>query len=74
MVCSVLRWSPTMHMPRSRHVFEASGLQVIACPTAYAGQVPFELGQLVPGPGALMISHAALREWISRAYYLLRYR
>jgi uncharacterized SAM-binding protein YcdF (DUF218 family) len=63
-----------MHMPRSRRVFEAFGLVVIACPTAYAGQRSFEPGQLVPGPGALMISHAALREWVSRGYYLLRYR
>ena len=63
-----------MHMPRSQQAFEANGLEVIPCPTAYAGQAPFELGQLVPGPGALMISHAALREWVSRGYYLLRYR
>ncbi len=26
-----------IHMPRSRQVFEAAGLEVIACPTAYAG-------------------------------------
>ena len=38
-----------IHMPRSRQVFEAAGLEVIACPTAYAGQRPFESYQLVPG-------------------------
>jgi uncharacterized SAM-binding protein YcdF (DUF218 family) len=63
-----------MHMPRSRQAFEAHGLEVIACPTAYAGQRPFEADQLVPGPGALLISHLAVREWVSRGYYLLRYR
>jgi uncharacterized SAM-binding protein YcdF (DUF218 family) len=63
-----------MHIPRSRQVFEANGMEVIACPTAYAGQRPFETDQLVPGPGALLISHLALREWVSRGYYLLRYR
>ena len=63
-----------MHMPRSRQVFEAAGLEVIACPTAYAGQRPFGAYQLVPGATALQVSHAALREWVSRGYYLLRYR
>ena len=62
-----------IHMPRSRQVFEAAGLEVIACPTAYAGQRPFEAYQLVPGAAALQLSHAALREWVSRGYYLLRY-
>ncbi len=32
-----------IHMPRSRQAFERAGLEVIACPTAYAGQRPFEL-------------------------------
>ena len=63
-----------IHMPRSRQVFEAAGLEVIACPTAYAGQRPFQPNQLVPGPHALQLSHAALREWVSRGYYRLRYR
>jgi uncharacterized SAM-binding protein YcdF (DUF218 family) len=63
-----------IHMPRSRQVFEAAGLEVIACPTAYSGQRPFQPNQLVPGPHALQLSHAALREWVSRGYYLLRYR
>jgi uncharacterized SAM-binding protein YcdF (DUF218 family) len=63
-----------IHMPRSRQVFEAAGLEVIACPTAYAGQRPFQPNQLVPGAAALQLSHAALREWVSRGYYLLRYR
>jgi uncharacterized SAM-binding protein YcdF (DUF218 family) len=63
-----------MHMPRSRQVFEAAGLEVIACPTAYAGQRPFKLYQLVPGVAALQLSQAALREWISGGYYRLRYR
>jgi uncharacterized SAM-binding protein YcdF (DUF218 family) len=63
-----------IHMPRSRQAFEAAGLEVIACPTAYAGQRPFAPYQLVPGPAALEISHYVLREWVSRGVYLLRYR
>jgi uncharacterized SAM-binding protein YcdF (DUF218 family) len=63
-----------IHMPRSRQVFESTGLEVIACPTAYAGQRPFAPYQLVPGAAALHLSQGALREWVSRGYYLLRYR
>jgi len=63
-----------IHMPRSRLAFEAAGLEVIACPTAYAGQRPFAWYQLVPGPTALHLSNYALREWVSRGVYLLRYR
>jgi uncharacterized SAM-binding protein YcdF (DUF218 family) len=61
-------------MPRARQVFESTGLEVIACPTAYAGQRPFAPYQLVPGAAALQLSQGALREWVSRGYYLLRYR
>jgi uncharacterized SAM-binding protein YcdF (DUF218 family) len=61
-----------MHMPRSQHAFVQLGFEVIPCPTAYAGQRPFTPSQLVPGVGALYLSHAALREWISQAYYRLR--
>jgi uncharacterized SAM-binding protein YcdF (DUF218 family) len=60
-----------MHMPRSRYVFEQAGFEVIACPTAYAGQRPFQLYQLVPGVAALQTSNYALREWVSLAYYRL---
>jgi uncharacterized SAM-binding protein YcdF (DUF218 family) len=62
-----------IHMPRSRDIFAAMGLAVIACPTAYAGQRPFALWQLVPGVVALQISHFALREWVARGWYRVRY-
>jgi len=61
-----------MHMPRARRSFERWGFEVVACPTAYAGQRPFGLYQLVPGSPALIQSHLALREWISLLYYRLR--
>jgi len=63
-----------IHMPRSQQAFESAGLEVIACPTAYAGQRSFKPYQLVPGATALEISGYALREWVSRGVYLLRYR
>lgn len=61
-----------MHMPRSRRALERAGLQVIACPTAYAGQRPFRPWQLVPGIAALHLSNSVLREWVSRGLYALR--
>lgn len=61
-----------MHMPRSQRAFERAGLEVIACPTAYAGQRPFTVFQLVPGIAALQLSNMALREWVSNWFYALR--
>lgn len=61
-----------MHMPRSQRAFEQAGLQVIASPTAYAGQRPFRPWQLVPGIIALHLSNSALREWVSRGLYAAR--
>jgi len=60
-----------IHMPRSRFAFEKAGLEVVACPTAYAGQRPFKPYQLVPGVNALQVSNYALREWVSLTYYRL---
>ena len=61
-----------IHMPRSRQAFERAGLEVIACPTAYAGQRPFGWYQLAPGVAALHLSNMALREWFSQWFYALR--
>jgi uncharacterized SAM-binding protein YcdF (DUF218 family) len=61
-----------IHMPRSQSAFERAGLEVIACPTAYAGQRPFGGYQLVPGAAALHLSSMALREWFSHWFYALR--
>lgn len=60
-----------IHMPRSQRAFEAAGFTVIAAPTDYTSQRPFTLPQLVPGVGALHVSHYALREWVSRGWYRL---
>jgi len=61
-----------MHMPRSRRALERAGLQVIACPTNYAGQGSFRPSQFVPGIAALHLSNNALREWLSRGIYAAR--
>jgi uncharacterized SAM-binding protein YcdF (DUF218 family) len=60
-----------IHMPRSQRAFEAAGLSVIPAPTDYVAQRSFTPSHLIPGAGALYVSHYALREWISRAYYAL---
>ena len=61
-----------IHMPRSQAAFENAGFIVTPAPTDYAGQRPFGVYQLVPSPGALRLSHFALREWISQGVYWLR--
>jgi uncharacterized SAM-binding protein YcdF (DUF218 family) len=61
-----------LHMPRAQAAFIRAGLQPIAAPTGYRGQRPFAPYQLVPSAGALRLSHAALREWLSRGYYAIR--
>lgn len=60
-----------IHMPRSQRAFEAAGFGVIAAPTGYIAQHKFTASMLIPGPGALRVSHYALREWISRGFYAL---
>lgn len=60
-----------IHMPRSKRAFEAAGFMVIPAATDYVAQSAFIAGHLVPGVGALHVSHYALREWISRAWYRL---
>jgi uncharacterized SAM-binding protein YcdF (DUF218 family) len=63
-----------MHMPRSRASFERVGFSVTAAPAGYRGQRPFAVYQLMPSASALRVSHEALREWVSLAYYRLRER
>jgi uncharacterized SAM-binding protein YcdF (DUF218 family) len=60
-----------IHMPRSKHAFEAVGLTVIPAPTDYFAQRPFSPDQLQPSVSALVMSHYSLREWVSRGWYRL---
>ena len=60
-----------VHMPRARRAFERAGLAVTPAPTGYAGQRRFAPYQLIPGPGALRLSHIALREWASQLHHHL---
>jgi uncharacterized SAM-binding protein YcdF (DUF218 family) len=61
-----------IHMPRSRASFERVGFTVIEAPAGYRGQRPFAPYQLMPSASGLRVSHEALREWVSLAYYQLR--
>jgi uncharacterized SAM-binding protein YcdF (DUF218 family) len=60
-----------IHMPRSKQAFEAAGFTVIPAATHYSAQRPFTPQQLTPGAGALTLSYYALREWVSRGWYLV---
>ena len=61
-----------IHMPRSKQAFEAAGFTVIPAPTDYVAQRPFTPWQFAPAPGALVVSHLSLREWIARGWYRLQ--
>jgi uncharacterized SAM-binding protein YcdF (DUF218 family) len=58
-----------VHMPRAQRAFELEGLIVIPAPTGYTAQRPLAAYQLIPGPGALLHSHVALREWVSQLHH-----
>jgi uncharacterized SAM-binding protein YcdF (DUF218 family) len=72
---TILLVTSAMHMPRARGAFERQGFAVIAAPTGYRGQRPFELRQLVPDlGGTLELSHDALREHVADLWYRWRAR
>lgn len=60
-----------IHMPRSQRAFEQAGFTVIPAATGYSAQRAFAPAEVVPRVGALYVSHYALREWISRGWYIL---
>ena len=56
------------HMPRSRELFEAQGLTVIAAPTGYANDAHALLEDLLPHPAALTEGSFAAHEWLGRLW------
>ena len=70
---TILLVTSAMHMPRAQGAFERQGFDVIAAPTAYRGQLPFEPRHLVPDlDGTLELSHDALRERVAGLWYRWR--
>lgn len=61
------------HMARASGAFEQAGFQVIPAPTIMYGPGTFEWLDILPRADAMTGSTFALREWIGRAWYALRY-
>ena len=57
------------HMPRSRELFEAQGMTVIAAPTGYANDAHALLEDLLPQAAALDASSFAAHEWLGRLWH-----
>jgi uncharacterized SAM-binding protein YcdF (DUF218 family) len=64
------------HMPRSRAIFQQSGLQVTPAPTRFSTHY-YQQGtvlQFLPNAGALNVTRTALHEMLGRTWYALRYQ
>jgi uncharacterized SAM-binding protein YcdF (DUF218 family) len=70
----ILLVTDAIHMPRSREIFAATGLDVVAAPTALLASGDRHLSDFIPGGEGLRRSHYALHEWVGIAWYRLRYR
>ena len=58
--------SHAWHLPRAIPLFAATGLQVVAAPTAFTTEAPSELAQWLPSAGGLRNSSLALHEMLGR--------
>lgn len=72
-VTRILLVTDAIHMPRSREIFAAAGLDVIAAPTALLASGDRRVSDFIPGGEGLRRSHYALHEWVGIAWYRLRY-
>lgn len=69
----ILLVTDAIHMPRSREVFERTGLDVVPAPTAFLSSGELRANDFVPGGGGMWRTHYALHEWIGMLWYRLRY-
>lgn len=61
-----------LHMPRSRAVFEKTGLEVVPAPTALWSRARLTPTDFLPSGAGLRRSHYALHEWIGIAWYRMK--
>ncbi len=61
------------HMPRAVAMFEKAGLSVIPAPTAFAGNQPFNLDNMLPSAYAIGLGRTALREMAAYIWYMIIY-
>jgi len=64
-----------MHMPRAVATFERVGFTVTAAPMGFRSgrNDPYDFLDCLPSGSALIVSRAALHEWLGMFYYKLRY-
>jgi uncharacterized SAM-binding protein YcdF (DUF218 family) len=72
-VTRILLVTDAIHMPRSREIFAATSLDVVAAPTVLLAGGDWHLSDFIPGGEGLRRSHYALHEWVGIAWYRLRY-
>jgi uncharacterized SAM-binding protein YcdF (DUF218 family) len=65
----ILLVTDAMHIPRSRAVFETTGLEVVPAPTAFFSVERRTALDFVPSGEGLRRSHYAMHEWIGLQWY-----
>ncbi|HJV76697.1 MAG TPA: YdcF family protein [Noviherbaspirillum sp.] len=71
-VSRILLVTDALHMPRSRAVFEKTGLEVVPAPTMFFSRNRLTLFDFMPSGEGLRRSHYAMHEWIGIAWYSLK--
>ncbi len=69
----ILLVTDAVHMQRSEHIFQRTGLEVVPAPTAFKKVAPVTAASFIPSAGALVDSHYALHEWVGVVWYQLRH-
>jgi uncharacterized SAM-binding protein YcdF (DUF218 family) len=67
----ILLVTDAMHMPRSRTVFEAAGLEVVSAPTMFFSDQARSLGAWLPSAEGMRRSWYATYEWMGIVWYRL---
>lgn len=77
-VARVLLVTSAWHMKRARMLFEHAGLEVIEAPTDYemhyVAEQGLSVGEFLPNAESLLRNGYALKEWVARACYWVKFR
>lgn len=68
----ILLVTDALHMPRSRAVFEKTGLEVVPAPTMFFSRNRLTFFDFMPSGEGLRRSHYAMHEWIGILWYSLK--
>jgi len=60
------------HMTRASRSFEQAGFKVAPAPTMFPGDQTIEIRDFIPHPNAMIGSTEVVKEWIGRAWYIIR--